>query len=166
MHREDLERNPTKEREKSSNKAAGYAVAGCGMIRVSPDMLRSVRLLCASVGREREKLILFRKRKMLCCAIGSRKQSVCPTVSIEVSGPGSFTMTETNLMASSEAASLFRKIQLCFFYEHFQPADPFVFCLYTQNKGHFSNGGKEDDAGFHHDGCVSLITLKGSFTQR
>lgn len=36
----------------------------------------------ASVEKNRE-LILFRKRKMLCCAIGTLKQSVCPTVSIQ-----------------------------------------------------------------------------------
>lgn len=72
MHREDLERNPTKEREKSSNKAAGYAVAGCGMIRVSPDMLRSVCLLCASAERERETLCL---EKGKCFAVRSAHES-------------------------------------------------------------------------------------------
>lgn len=68
------------------NKTALYAGEGCGMIRVSPDMLRSVRAYCVLTGfcteKERE-LILFRKRKMLCCAIGTLKQSVCPTVSIQ-----------------------------------------------------------------------------------
>lgn len=68
------------------NKTALYAGVGCGMIRVSPDMLRSVRAYCVLTSFCREKqreLILFRKRKMLCCAIGTLKQSVCPTVSIQ-----------------------------------------------------------------------------------
>lgn len=67
------------------NKTAVSAAVGCGMIRVDPDMLRSVRAYCVltSFCREKEReLILFGKRKMLCCAIGTRKQSVCPTVSI------------------------------------------------------------------------------------
>lgn len=130
-------------KKRKINKTAGSAAVGCGMIRVDPDMLRSVRAYCVltSFCREKEReLILFGKRKMLCCAIGTRKQSVCPTVSIQQqAGPS---QPQTTLSSTS-----FRKALLPFHYIVTFQLTYVLYLFFTLNT--FTRKafwGKEDDS--------------------